>query len=148
VPDLTEGGEKSDRTTTLSALVRTIVSPYVAEEGAQVTINGPDVPISGNGVMSVALLLHEIATNAAKYGALSSQSGRVDVSWSLRQDELLLAWREQGGPLLNGHPENEGFGSLLARLTVTGQLAGEITHDWNREGLTVNLSAPLERLAH
>ena len=146
LPGVTNGGENRDRTITLSALVRTIVSPYVAEEDARVTINGPDVFISGNAVMSMALLLHEIATNAAKYGALSSESGRVDVSWLVWNDELLLAWREQGGPLLNGQPEREGFGSLLSRLTVTGQLAGKITRDWNREGLTVNLSAPLERL--
>ena len=98
--------------------------------------------------MSIALLLHEIATNAAKYGALSSQSGHVDVSWLVWNDELLLAWREHGGPALNGQPEHEGFGSLLARLTVTGQLAGKISRDWNREGLTVNLSVPLERLTH
>jgi PAS domain S-box-containing protein len=146
LPGPTEGREKCDRTTTLSALVRTIVLPYVAEEDARVTINGPDVSISGNAVMNVALLLHEIATNAAKYGALSSQGGRVDVSWLVSNDELLLTWREHDGPALNGQPEHEGFGSLLARLTVTGQLAGKITHDWNREGLTVNLSARLECL--
>ncbi len=91
LPGVTNGGENRDRTITLSALVRTIVSPYVAEEDARVTINGPDVFISGNAVMSMALLLHEIATNAAKYGALSSESGRVDVSWLVWNDELLLA---------------------------------------------------------
>jgi len=81
--------------------------------------------------MSIALLLHEIATNAAKYGALSSPNGRVDVHWSVEKDELLLAWRERGGPPLGGLPDTEGFGSLLARLTVTGQLAGKISRDWN-----------------
>ena len=96
--------------------------------------------------MSVALLLHEFATNAAKYGALFSQGGHVDVTWSIWKDELLLAWREQGGPPLTGPPANEGIRSLLARLTVTGQLAGKITRDWNKDGLTINLSAPLERL--
>jgi two-component system, chemotaxis family, CheB/CheR fusion protein len=79
-------------------------------------------------------------------GHCRRRSGRVDVSWSVGKDELLLAWREYGGPSLDGQPENEGFGSLLARLTVTGQLAGTITRSWNREGLTVSLSAPLERL--
>jgi two-component sensor histidine kinase len=143
LPNVAKGEENRDRATTLPAL-QTIVSPYVTEMDARVTISGPDVPISGSAVMSMALLLHEIATNAAKYGALSSQSGHVDVSWLLWNDELLLAWREQGGALLNGQPEHEGFGSLLARLTVTSQLAGKITRDWNPEGLTVNLSARLE----
>ena len=146
LPGLTAGRVECDRMTTLSALVRTIVLPYVAEEDARVTIHGPDVSISGNAVMNVALLLHEIATNAAKYGALSSQSGRVDVSWLVSNGDLFLTWREHDGPWLNGQPEHEGFGSLLARLTVTGQLGGKITHDWNREGLTVNLLARLEYL--
>ena len=146
LPNIAKGEESRDRATTLPALVRTIVSPYVTEMDARVTISGPDVPISGSAVMSMALLLHEISTNAAKYGALSSQSGHVDVSWLAWNDELLLAWREHGGPALNGQPEHEGFGSLLARLTVTGQLAGKITRDWNQEGLTVTLSARLECL--
>ena len=146
LPDVTNGGQKPDRTTTLPTLVQTIIAPFVNQEHARVTISGPQVPISGGAVMSVALLLHEFATNAAKYGALFSQGGHVDVTWSIWKGELLLAWREQGGPPLAGPPANEGFGSLLARLTVTGQLAGKITRDWNKDGLTINLSAPLERL--
>jgi len=77
---------------------------------------------------------------------LSSESGQVDVSWRVSEDELLLTWQERGGPAVEREPENEGFGSLLARLTATGQLGGKISHDWNHEGLTVTLSAPLERL--
>lgn len=146
LPDLTEMREKTDRTTTLSALVRTIVAPYLSEDDRRITISGPDVLISGSAVMSMALLLHETATNAAKYGALSVQHGHVDVSWLVWNDELMLAWREHGGPALNGQSEHEGFGSLLARLTVTGQLGGKISRDWKREGLTVNLTARLESL--
>ena len=146
LPDLTEGRERPDRATTLAALVRTILSPYLTPEHASAIINGPDVPVRGKAVMGIALLLYEMATNAAKYGALSSQNGRVEVSWSVRQDELLLIWREHGGPPINGEPEDEGFGSFLARLTVTGQLGGNICYDWNQEGLTVKLSAPLEHL--
>jgi PAS domain S-box-containing protein len=146
LPDLTEGREASGRATTLPALVRTIVAPYVAQDHASVTVNGPDVPVGGKAVMGIALLLHEIATNAAKYGALSSRGGSVAVSWSVRQDELFLTWQERGGPPVEREPKNEGFGSLLARLTVTGQLGGTMSHAWDPEGLTVTLSAPLERL--
>jgi two-component system, chemotaxis family, CheB/CheR fusion protein len=102
--------------------------------------------IRGKSALSMALLLHEIATNAAKYGALSFPSGHIDVSWSVQQDELLLTWRERGGPTVNGQPENEGFGSFLSRMTVTGQLGGKISYDWKPEGLTMYLSAPLDRL--
>ena len=146
LPGLTEIREKPGRTATLSALVRTIVAPYLSEDDLRVTISGPEVPISGSAVMSMALLLHETATNAAKYGALSSQHGHVDVSWLVWNGQLLLAWREHGGPTLDGQSDHEGFGSLLARLTVTGQLGGKISRDWNREGLTVSLSARLESL--
>jgi two-component system, chemotaxis family, CheB/CheR fusion protein len=128
----------------LPILVQTIIAPFVNQGHARVTISGPDVPVQCRNERS--LLLHEFATNATKYGALFSQSGHVDVTWSIWKDELLLAWREQGGPPLTGPPANEEFGSLLARLTVTGQLAGKITRDWNKDGLTINLSAPLERL--
>jgi two-component system CheB/CheR fusion protein len=93
LPDLTGGGEKSGQATSLPALVRTIVSRYVIQEDARVIIEGPDVPIGGNAVTGIALLLHEIATDAAKYGALSTESGHVNVSWSVWKDELLLAWR-------------------------------------------------------
>jgi two-component sensor histidine kinase len=104
------------------------------------------VPVRGKAAMGIALLLHELATNAAKYGALTSELGHVEVDWCVSENELKLTWRECGGPPVKGRPENEGFGSLLARLTVTGRLGGKIVHDWNRNGLTVNVSAPLDRL--
>jgi PAS domain S-box-containing protein len=149
LPDLTEGGDKADRATTLHTLLQTIVSPYIDLEGGQeerVIVDGPDVPIGRSAVTSLALLLHEFATNAAKYGALSSPSGRVNINSSVENDELLLTWREDGGPALTGRPESEGFGSLLARTTVRSQLGGELSRDWKPEGLIVYLSVPLERL--
>jgi two-component system, chemotaxis family, CheB/CheR fusion protein len=142
------GEAKPDQVTTLSEVVETITAPYANRDRAPVVINGPDVPIKGKSVMSVALLLHEVATNAAKYGALSSPSGRVEVSWSVQQNELLLTWRERGGPPINGPPEHQGFGSLLTQLAVTGQLSGKISRDWSQEGLTLSLSAPLDRLVN
>jgi two-component sensor histidine kinase len=107
------------------------------------------VPISGNAVTSLALLLQEFATNAAKYGALASETGRIEISWCEWKGEVLLVWREQGGPQIGGPPESEheGFGSTLARLAVTGQLGGKISRDWDKEGLTIKLSVPLDRLA-
>jgi PAS domain S-box-containing protein len=148
LPDLTEGREKSSQTTTLQSLIEIIVAPYLAQDAASVSVTGPDVPIGRKAAMGIALLLNELATNAAKYGALSSESGNVDVSWRVSKNDLLLTWRERGGPPVNGVPGNEGFGSLLVRLTVTGQLGGKVCQDWNRSGLSVTLSAPLERLMH
>jgi PAS domain S-box-containing protein len=147
LPDLGENELRTDqRPTTLTELVRTILEIYIDEDHASAVIRGPEVPIRGAAVTSVALFLHEMMTNAAKYGALSSDDGSVDVSWTVRDGELLLAWRERGGPVVKGPPESEGFGALLTRLTVTGQLDGKIAHEWELEGLTVHLTVPLERL--
>ena len=146
LPDLTNPEMKSERATTLATLVQTILSPWATEGHAAVTVSGPEVPVSGKVAEGLALLLHEMATNAAKYGALSSESGHVEVSWCLSEDELILTWRERDGPPLSSQPEKEGFGSLLAGLTVTDRLGGKISREWNKEGLTVKLSAPLERL--
>jgi PAS domain S-box-containing protein len=144
--DIPNGEEHFDRATTLPDLTRTILAPYLTQDHASVIVKGADVPVRGKAAMGIALLLHELATNAAKYGALTSESGHVEVGWRVLENELKLTWRECGGPPLKGRPEKEGFGSLLARLTVTGRLGGKIVHDWNRNGLTVNVSAPLDRL--
>jgi PAS domain S-box-containing protein len=149
LPDLAEGGERNEKATTLPALLRAIVSPYDESERkdrGRVKLNGPEVPICGSAVTSLALLLHEFAANAAKYGALSSPTGHVAVRWTVAKDELRLRWQEQGGPCLNGPPEGEGFGSLLARTTVEGQLGGRISRDWKPEGLSAHLAIPVTSL--
>jgi two-component system CheB/CheR fusion protein len=135
---------------TLGDLVRTILSPYVDQAGTgddrRTVIDGPEVLIGGEAVTSLALVLHELATNAAKYGSLSTRGGRVHISWAVKNDRLALAWEEHGGPAIKGAPEREGFGSLLARRSVNGQLDGKLSFDWNAEGLIVNLSVAMERL--
>lgn len=145
LPDLTGAGETADRATTLHTLLRTIVSPYVDRED-RLMINGPDLPIGGRAVTSFALLLHEFATNAAKYGALSSPTGRVNVDCAVEKDEFQLTWTELGGPPVNGQAESEGFGSLLSHSTVRHQLGGQISRDWDPEGLILRLKLSLERL--
>ena len=84
--------------------------------------------------------------NAFKYGALSTANGCVHISWVVKDGSLELDWQERGGPAIDGSPEQEGFGSKLARRGMNGQLHGEIAFDWAAEGLTVHLSAPTERL--
>lgn len=148
LPDLDDDEPRSgQKATTLADLVQTILGPCVTEDHGSVVIQGPEVTICGAAVTSMALFLHEMLTNAAKYGSLSSEDGLVDVSWTLRDGELLLTWRERGGPVVRSPPESEGFGASLIRLTVTGQLGGRISHGWDSEGLTVNLSVPVERLS-
>jgi two-component system CheB/CheR fusion protein len=143
-------GDTSKRHSTLDQLVQTILAPHVALGGGadadRIEIDGPEVAIGGESVTSLALLLHELATNAAKYGALSVPDGRVCVSWTLDNRELHLTWTERGGPPIGGAPPREGFGSMLARRSVAGQLGGQLSFDWNRGGVVVHLTVPEERL--
>jgi PAS domain S-box-containing protein len=148
LPDLTNGGTRVDAATTLGTLLEAIFSPFVVgddDNDSRIVSTGPDIPISGHAVTTVALLLHEFATNAAKHGALSSAEGRVQVEWTTAADELMLTWSERGGPRIEREPESEGFGSVLARGATT-QLGGQIARRWLPEGLIIRLRAPLERL--
>jgi two-component sensor histidine kinase len=90
--------------------------------------------------------MHELATNAAKYGALSSPGGYIHIDWSVKKDELLLTWKEHGGPPLGGPAEHEGFGSSLVRRLVTGQFGGQLSYDWKPKGLIIRLALPVEHL--
>jgi PAS domain S-box-containing protein len=148
-PGLMGAPETSSTDTTLQALVRTILSPYVdwSKEPERVLISGPDVPVAGSAVTSLALLLHEFATNAAKYGALAAASGRIRLDWSADDRELAMTWKEDGGPTVEETPHDEGFGSLLARRIVGSQFGGQLSRDWKPEGLTIQLSVPIEQLA-
>jgi two-component system CheB/CheR fusion protein len=144
------GAESVFQGTTLAKLVSAIVAPYAdpdrAEDGGRVVIEGPDVPVSGDAATSFALMLHELATNAAKYGALSTEEGHIRISWTVDQGQLALIWEEQGGPPIESAPEHEGFGTLLARRSAGGNLGGTIAFNWKREGLLVHLSASQARL--
>ena len=146
-PRWVDGVELSAQTS-LDALVSTILIPFIEGPGehAQSAIRGPEVVIGGTAVTSMALVLHELATNAAKYGALSLPTGRLDISWRLSDGRLELTWRERDGPVIEGPPAREGFGSLLARRSISGQLKGTLDYAWDRAGLTVHLSAAAERL--
>ncbi len=147
LPALTHAPNAGQQTT-LDALVSAISSPYRPPAGQQdrFTHGGPAVPIGGQAVTSLALVLHELATNATKYGALSLLDGHVAITWSVDAGKLSMTWAENGGPAVGGVPPNQGFGSLLARRSIEGQLGGVLTYDWKPEGLIVSLSAPIERL--
>ena len=138
----------NDQVTTLHTLIQKIATPYEGPAGqkARVSIQGPDVSLAGGTVTSLALLLHELTTNAAKYGALSVDDGGVDISCSEDEDYFALTWSERGGPIVSGPNQTEGFGTLLAKGTVEGQLGGEISRDWLPEGLTVRLKVAKNRL--
>jgi two-component sensor histidine kinase len=133
----------------LHALIQTIVAPYdvsTDNRRSRAIITGPDVTISGSAVTSFALLLHEFATNAAKYGALSTSDGRVDITCVEDGEHFMLTWTEIGGPRVERQSDGDGFGSILAKATVRSQLGGEISREWRPEGLSIRLTVRADRL--
>ena len=143
--------EATKRETTLGELVRKVLSPYADPAGtgdsARTEIEGPEIPVGAEAATNVALVVHELATNAAKYGALSIPGGRVHISWTLVNGRLVLTWEEKDGPVITGPPEREGFGSILARRSVSGGLRGDLNFNWKPTGLIVLVSAEMEHLA-
>ncbi|WP_082312544.1 MULTISPECIES: PAS domain S-box protein [unclassified Chelatococcus] len=134
------------RATTLRALIEAILEPYRdASAPGRFTLEGADLPIGGSTLTGVALLVHEFATNAAKYGALASPTGRIAIRWTFDGDRVTILWQEHDGPAIEHPPAQEGFGSSLARATVR-QLGGALAREWSREGLVMRLSIPAERL--
>jgi two-component sensor histidine kinase len=141
--------ESIDRSAMLHALLGTILSPFEGETDdgrPRISIEGVDISITGEAVTSIALLLHEFATNAAKYGALSVPNGYIEVNISEIDNIVLLAWHEHRGPRIERQIDHKGFGSVLERMTATGQLGGNIERDWNAEGLCIKLAIDRVRL--
>src|SRR5665213_1331346 len=116
--------QATKRETTLGELVRKVLSPYADPAGtgdnARTEIDGPEIAVGAEAATNVALVVHELATNAAKYGALSVPGGRVRISWTVTMGRLALSWEEKGGPVITAPPQREGFGSVLARKSVSG----------------------------
>jgi PAS domain S-box-containing protein len=145
-----DDSRRSNQVTTLHALIQTIVAPYddrTDGDKARVKIVGCDIPIANGCVTTFALLLHEFATNAAKYGALSTPTGCIDITCSQADGQFVLTWAERGGPRVDRQTDGEGFGSVLVRATVKGQLNGEISRDWKPTGLNIRLSVATDRIA-
>jgi two-component sensor histidine kinase len=132
--------------TTLEALVRTILQPYDNDtSGGRISTNGPDVLVGATAVTSLALALHESATNAVKYGALLEPTGAIRITWQTLGEALQLEWLEVGGPAIVT-PDAQGFGSVLTERSLS-QLRGKIGYDWQRSGLKLTMTIPLDRLS-
>ena len=96
---------------------------------------------------ALAMVVHELATNAVKYGALSVEAGTLDVSSTADERDVFLVWAETGGPSVDHAPELKGFGSKLLSRSVSQQLDGELSYDWQPSGLVLTLRLRRDRLA-
>lgn len=135
----------------LTAIIATVVRPHDAE-GGRVTCNGPLVYLPARAALGFTLALHELATNAVKYGALSQPGGHVEIRWAIRQtvsadqddvvDSLELSWREVNGPPVRP-PTHRGFGSVLIQKAVDAYMGGRGEFDFSPSGLRFSVEAPL-----
>ena len=131
----------------LAAIAAQVASPYAdLGEAERFRIEGPPMQLSANAATAMALALHELATNAAKYGALSWPEGRVELVWDLdgagEARRFRLSWREAGGPQVSP-PSRIGFGTRLIERGLAGELKATVAMDYAPTGLVCTLSAPL-----
>lgn len=130
---------------TLRGLLGELFAPYQVSDAPRVVISGDDEAVDDRAATPVALLFHELATNAAKYGALSGD-GKIDVTVVTSDELCTIDWCERGGPVISSPPEPSGFGSRLIELSVGSQLKGEIRRDWRHDGLNATVEIPLASL--
>lgn len=128
----------------LKRVIADILRPYAQPDSEKFALIGPDVQISPNSITGIALILHELATNAAKYGALKHPDGKLLVSWTM-SDVLDLKWRERGGPGASA-PSRTGFGGTLTKRTVESQFKGTIEYRWEPDGLDISIRIPASSL--
>jgi PAS domain S-box-containing protein len=131
---------------TLTGLLTEILSAYPALGEGRLTITGDNPDIDDRSATPIALVFHELATNSAKYGALSSERGTVCIDVREAGNEVEIRWVEADGPELSGEPRDTGFGTRLVQLAVTQQLAGAIERHWLKQGLRVDMRVLASRL--
>ncbi|NGM52532.1 PAS domain-containing protein [Caulobacter sp. 602-2] len=130
----------------LRALLEQELEAYSVEHESRVVLDGPPVLIRAEAAQSLGLVVHELATNASKYGALSTPGGVLEVAWSWDAGRLVVDWRESGGPPAIA-PARRGFGSTLIQ-NAGKQLGAQVSHDWRAEGLHCRIELSRGALPH
>ena len=126
-----------------------LLAPYddLGAFSGRVRVSVPRMGVGEGAATALAMVVHELATNSLKYGALSVATGVLDVSSDLQGDEVVLTWTERGGPPVNAPASISGYGTNLVKRTLSGQLGGSIEWDWAGEGLIVQLRMSANSLA-
>jgi len=126
----------------LSAIATQELAPYSEVHWERVLIDGPQILLEPGVAQAIAVMLHELATNAAKYGALSQPDGQICLKWShAADDQLRLLWTERGGPAVQ-EPTRNGVGSRIIEGMIT-QLKGKVRFDWRKDGLVCEITFPV-----
>lgn len=123
----------------LGQIIREELDPFLSGDGdKQASVSGPALLLRPAAAQSLAMVIHELATNAVKYGALSSPEGKLDVEWHRTPDTLELSWIERGPPTVKP-PRKTGFGTKIIHASVERQLHGSLNQDWKPEGLSCTI---------
>ena len=124
----------------ITKLVDEELAPYAT--GEQIAFSGSSIQLQPATAQTLAMALHELVTNSAKYGALSTLSGRLTIKWEVEGEILQMLWEERNGPLVE-KPVSRGFGTRSVIASIESQLGGQAEFDWRSEGLICRLSVPL-----
>jgi len=131
----------------ISIVLRATLEPHGSDRSERFRLRGPNLRLGAGMALSLALLVHELATNAVKYGALSVPGGHVDLAWEITEDRgrscLALRWSEHGGPAVR-IPSRQGFGTRLITRGLAGGVGGEVQLDYDPAGVVCTLTAPLD----
>ncbi|MHA6692162.1 PAS domain-containing sensor histidine kinase [Devosia sp. A449] len=130
----------------LKSLILRLMQPYRQGDNDRLVFHGDDATIDDGAATPLALLFHELGTNAAKYGALSAAGGQVELTGRADGERYHLTWKERGGPAVGSDGDLGGFGSRLIGLSIEGQLQGKLERHWETDGLRVEIDLPAEAL--
>lgn len=140
---------KEGKAALLGDLLSVLLAPY-DDQGAfagRIRVAVPRMGVGEGTATSLAMVVHELATNSVKHGALSADAGTLDISSTTDDTDLILTWAETGGPPVEGAPEMGGFGSKMIARSMLQQLGGALSYDWQPTGLVVTLKMQKDRLA-
>jgi len=126
----------------LHGLLSELMSPYNKADNRRYALSGDDFPVSDRSATPLALAVHELATNAVKYGALSNSDGRISIETKDVNDQIIISWTESDGPAIPSAPTQAGFGTQLSDLSIVNQLGGTLERNWSSEGLSVTFTIP------
>lgn len=142
-------GQVEERAASLGDMLSVLLAPYSTDDAsnARIQMSVPEVWVGGTAATTLALVVHELATNSVKYGALSRASGILDVRCTEHHDDVAVVWTERGGPPVTAPEGKEGYGSKLIARSMSGQLGGAITFDWPASGMVATLRMSRARLA-
>ena len=126
----------------LRELIMATLRPHNAPNGERFSLSGPDMRVQPKCAVALSMAIHELSTNAIKYGALSADGGRVAIDWNVAGERFGMRWQEEGGPPVSA-PTRKGFGSIMIERVLAEQLGGGVVIRYDAGGIVCIIDAPL-----